>query len=191
VLLGAVLLALLAAALAALPFVISFFIFRPEKLEITDPARWGLPGAHAVTFAASDGSALLGWWLPPSSGAAATVLVVHGRSGNISNRVGIARRLRSDGYGVLMFDYRGYGASQGSTSELAMSEDAISAYAWLLAQGVSPQRLIVIGQSLGNAPAAQLASHRPVGGLVLVSPFSNLPEAAADRLPWLPLGALP
>jgi pimeloyl-ACP methyl ester carboxylesterase len=90
-----------------------------------------------------------------------------------------------------MFDYRGYGASQGSPSELAMSEDAISAYAWLLAQGVSPQRLIVIGQSLGNAPAAQLASHRPVGGLVLVSPFSNLPEAAADRLPWLPLGALP
>jgi fermentation-respiration switch protein FrsA (DUF1100 family) len=188
---GAVLLGLLAAAIAALPFVITPFIFWPDAIGSADPSRWGLRQARSVMFAAADGSALSGWWLAPPTATAATVLLVHGRSGNISSRASIARRLRADGFGVLLFDYRGYGASEGTPSERGISEDALSAYAWLRAQGISPGRLIVIGQSLGNAPAAQLTSNRPVAGLVLVSPFVSLPEAAADRLPWLPIRAVP
>lgn len=116
---------------------------------------------------------------------------MHGRSANVSTRVAIARRLHRDGFGVLLFDYRGYGASEGRPSERALAEDSLAAYDWTRRQGVGPRRIILIGQSLGNAPAAQVAAARTVGGLVLTSPFTNLPEAAADRLPWLPLRVVP
>jgi pimeloyl-ACP methyl ester carboxylesterase len=56
---------------------------------------------------------------------------------------------------------------------------------------VRPERLVLVGQSLGNAPAARLAAERPVAALVLVSPFTRLPAALAERLPWLPIGWLP
>ena len=142
-------------------------------------------------FESADGSRLSGWWLPPPSTDDATVILVHGRSANISTRAPIARRLQRDGFGVLLFDFRGYGASEGHPSERALIEDSLAAYDWTRRQGIDPRRILVIGQSLGNAPAASVASSRPVAGLVLVSPFSSLPEAAADRVSWLPLGIVP
>jgi fermentation-respiration switch protein FrsA (DUF1100 family) len=90
-----------------------------------------------------------------------------------------------------MFDYRGYGASEGEPSEEGIYEDTLAAYDWLVSHSTRPERLIIIGQSLGNSPAARLAAERPVSGLVLVAPFTNLPEAAAERLPWLPLRLIP
>jgi pimeloyl-ACP methyl ester carboxylesterase len=120
------------------------------------------------------------------------VLLVHGRSPNVSTRASIAARLRDDGFGVLLFDYRGYGRSSGRPTEESLTADAEAAYDWLRGQDVSPGRIIVLGQSLGDAPAAQLTASRPVAGLALVSPFTSLPDAIADRtgvgiirqLPW-------
>lgn len=184
-------LVLAAAPFATLPLWISFFIFRPAPLSPIAPERWGIEGAQAVAFAAADGSRLTGWWLPPRDTAGPVVLIAHGRSTNISTRAPIMRRLGTDGFGVLMFDYRGYGASTGRPSEAALTQDTRSAYDWLRRQGVAPERLILIGQSLGDAPAAQVAAAQPVAALVLVSPFTNLPEVAAARYMWLPLGLLP
>ena len=183
-------LAAAALLLLSLPWWIGWFIFRPEPLESADPRRWRVP-AEEVAFAAADGGRLSAWWVPPPDGRAAVVLLVHGRSGNIATRADIARRLAAEGFGLLAFDYRGYGASGGSPGERAIAEDAVSAYDWLLARGVPPGRIAVIGQSLGNAPAARLAATREVAALVLVSPFTSLPGAAAERVPWLPLGRIP
>jgi len=178
------------AGFAALPLWISFFIFRPAPLVPADPARWHVEGAHLVGFPASDGSRLVGWWLPPRAATGPVVLIAHGRSANIATRAPIMRALGRDGFGVLMFDYRGYGASSGRPSEAALTEDTLAAYGWLRRQGVAPGRLILVGQSLGDAPAAQVAAARPVAALVLVSPFTSLPEAAAELHPWLPLRLL-
>ena len=92
---------------------------------------------------------------------------------------------------MLLFDYRGYGRSSGRPSETGLTEDAVSAYDWLQRQGIGAQRLIVLGQSLGDAPAAQLAAMRPVAALALVSPFTSLPEAIADRTGWRFVERLP
>jgi pimeloyl-ACP methyl ester carboxylesterase len=185
--------ALLAAAallLLALPYAAPVFVFRPERLESADPRRWQVP-AEEVSIAAARGSRLSAWWVAPPTGRAPVVLLVHGHSGNIATRAAIVRRLAASGVGVLAFDYRGYGASTGSPSEAGLAEDALAAWQWLRARDVPADRIVVIGQSLGNAPAAALAARRPVGALVLVSPFASLPEAAADRLRWLPLALVP
>lgn len=186
---GGLLILLAAAALAAFPWYVHLFIFRPAPLEALSPEQWGVAGARTVSFRAADGSVLVGWWAEPEP-QQPVALVLHGRSGNISGRAGVAARLARDGYGVLLFDYRGYGRSTGAPSEEALFEDAAAAYEWVRARGLCAGRIVVIGQSLDNAPAAHLAAARPVAGLVLVSPFLSLPEAAADRLPWLPLGFL-
>ena len=85
----------------------------------------------------------------------------------------------------------GNGRSTGQPSEKALTDDATAAYDWLRSQGVAASKIVVLGQSLGNAPAAQLSAARPVRALVLVSPFTSLPNALADRLPWLPMRVLP
>ncbi len=143
---------------------------------------WGLAAAKDVTIPSSGGNQLFGWWLRPPDPTGPVALIVHGRSANISTRAGIAAKLSADGFGVLLFDFRGYGRSTGRSDEKSLTEDAKAAYEWLRHQGVGSDRIIVIGQSLGNAPAAQLSASRAVRALVLVSPFTNLPEAISDRL---------
>jgi pimeloyl-ACP methyl ester carboxylesterase len=134
---------------------------------------------------------LFGWWLPPPTPATSVVLIVHGRSANISTRAAIAARLSADGFGVLLFDFRGYGRSTGQSSEGTLIEDTIAAYDWLRRQGVEPSQIIVLGQSLGDAAAAQLGARRPIRALALVSPFTSLPDALADHMPLLPVRFLP
>lgn len=183
-----ILVALLAAALLAMPWAAPLFVFRPEPLASADPRRWGV-AAEEISFAAADGSRLSGWWAPPPRRDAPVLLLVHGRSGNIATRADIVRRLVADGFGILAFDYRGYGASGGRPSERALREDALAARDWLAARAVAPERIVIVGQSLGNAPAAFVAARRPAAALVLISPFTSLPGAAAARarpLGWIP-----
>ncbi|HEY0014487.1 MAG TPA: alpha/beta hydrolase [Allosphingosinicella sp.] len=185
----AVVAVLLVLLLLALPDLSPRFIFRPEPLESADPRRWQVPGEE-ISIAAADGSRLSGWWVPPPPGDAAPVLLlVHGRSGNVATRADIVRRLAADGFGVLAFDYRGYGASTGSPSEQGLAEDAVAARAWLAGQRIRSRRIVIVGQSLGNPAAATAAGARPAAGLVLVSPFTSLPDAGAAR--FRPLGWIP
>jgi pimeloyl-ACP methyl ester carboxylesterase len=182
--------AALVLALASLSLWIPLLIYRPAPLADRHPAHWGLAGARLVELAAADGVRLAGWWHPPAPGAD-TLLILHGRSGNVSSRAGAMRRLAGDGFGVLMVDWRGYGASAGRPSEAGLEADSRGAYAWLRRQGIVPERLVVVGQSLGNSAAARLAAEQPAKALVLVSPFTRLPEVLAERLPRLPLRRLP
>lgn len=166
------------------------FIFRPEALPNADPKFWELPEARLVAIP-SHGERLVGWWVAPPRPDAPVLMIVHGRSANISTRVAIVRQLARDGFGVLIFDYRGYGASSGHPNEANLSEDANAAYDWLMSHRVDPRRLAIVGQSLGNSPAAKVAASRRAAALVLVSPYTTLPAAAAERCPWLPVRFLP
>jgi len=189
--LGLLLLLMTCVGLATVSLWIPALIYRPTGLDRADPASWNIPQATLVAIPSTHGGALSGWWAPPGSPDAQVILILHGRSANISTRSGIARRLIADGFGVLMFDYRGYGRSPGRPSERGLTEDAEAAYRWLIQQGVAPSRLVVLGQSLGDAPAAELGASRSIGALVLVSPFTSLPGAAQDAAPWLPVGIVP
>jgi len=182
---------LAAAALATIQYWIPAFIYRPTPLKRPEPQSWGLNGATLIRARYGDGTVVTGWWSPPAGPNSPVVLIVHGRSANIASRASIMKRLMADGMGVLMFDFRGYGASTGTPSERHLTEDTLTAYQWMRSKGVSPDKIVVIGQSLGDSPAAALAASRPIGALLLVSPFTNMPDALAQRLPWLPIRILP
>lgn len=89
---------------------------------------------------------------------------------------------RSRGLSVLVFDYRGYGASRGRPREAAFYADAELIYDWLR-ERYPDYRVIVSGRALGTAVAVYLAQHREAQGLVLFSPFTNMMEVVSDVFP--------
>jgi fermentation-respiration switch protein FrsA (DUF1100 family) len=95
--------------------------------------------------------------------------------------------LRRSGFNVLEIDYRGFGRTPGKPSEAGMYEDAEAAYQALLQRGVAPNRIILLGHSLGSGPAVWLATQHDAAALVLFGAFTSIPDAAAERYPLLPV----
>lgn len=130
-----------------------------------------------------------GWFVEGRPGQP-VVLYCHGNAGNISDRLTQIRAIHEAGLSVLAFDYAGYGWSTGEPSEAQMYLDAAGAFAWLVRRGYSTDRIIVYGESLGGAVAAQLAAATRPLLLVLEATFTSLPEVAQIHYSWVPAGWL-
>ena len=155
------------------------------------PAGVLLPGARDVELSTGDGLRLGAWHLPAPEPGAATVLVASGNGGSRQLRAPLARALHEAGLGVLLFDYRGYAGNPGRPSEAGLALDVRAARTFLLEDAaVRPDRLLYLGESLGAAVVTELAVAHPPAGLVLRSPFADLPSVAAVHYPFLPVRAL-
>ncbi|MBN1912382.1 MAG: alpha/beta hydrolase [Pirellulales bacterium] len=150
----------------------------------------GFPWEDA-NFKAADGTELHGWYVPHPN-PRAVVLFCHGNAGNITHRAELAEILHHRvGVSVLLFDYRGYGKSQGNPSEQGILADARAARAWLAKKaGVPEKDIVLMGRSLGGGVAVDLAADDGAKGLVLESTFTSLPDTAAHHYPWLPVRLL-
>ena len=143
-----------------------------------------------VWLQAADGVRIHGWYLP-TPGAPVTLLFFHGNAGNLSDRYGWANDLSQLPAHVLLVDYRGYGRSEGRPDEHGIYQDAEAAYRWLLDEkGTPAERIVVYGKSLGGAPACEIASRLPVGGLILQSTFTSAADMASVMFPLFPVGFL-
>lgn len=164
-------------------------IFYPEAEWVQTPADSGLP-YQQHTLMSADGVRLSAWHvLFPR--ALQTALICHGNAGNISHRLEEIRVYRDLGLNVFIFDYRGYGKSEGVPSEEGFYRDAEAAFDYVTGTlGVSPDRVVVCGRSLGAAVASHLASHRKVGGLILESGFTSIGDMAAALYPYFPVRSL-
>jgi fermentation-respiration switch protein FrsA (DUF1100 family) len=148
-------------------------------------------GAQEATFTTSDGLKLGGWFFPAEGAEGRAVLVCNGNAGNRSHRVLLAETLRDRGWGVLLYDYRGYGANPGRPSEQGLAKDARAALSWLAGRDdVDVDRIAYLGESLGAGVAAGLAAERPPAALVLRSPFTSLADLGRVHYPFLPVGLL-
>ena len=159
------------------------FLYFPEREIIMTPASMQLEFAE-VFFSAADGTKLHGWYLPGETGQP-LVLFCHGNAGNISHRVDNLRHLRELGLAVFIFDYRGYGQSEGKASEEGTYSDMRGALSWLKEKGWSSQQLIYFGRSVGAGVALQLALEQPPAALVLESPFTSLKAMGKHHYPLL------
>ena len=151
---------------------------------------WRVPqGAEEVWFRTADGLKLHGWFFRSSSGpAAATVVYAHGNGGNVSYCDWVGTSLAARGFDVLLIDYRGYGRSEGEPAgERGLYADADAAYDFVTRErGVPAGRVVLYGQSLGTAAAADVAARRECGALVLESGLSSAGDMAGAIMPWLP-----
>jgi fermentation-respiration switch protein FrsA (DUF1100 family) len=163
-------------------------IFVPSKFPLGDWHPQGL-GQEDAWFQAADGTKLHGWYVPHPK-PRAFVLFCHGNGGNITDRAFILRSLRDVvGAAVFIFDYRGYGRSEGKPNEEGILADARAARRWLAARAKIPEKqIVVMGESLGGAVAVELAAAGGARAMILESTFSSLPDVAAYHYPWLPVG---
>lgn len=162
------------------------FLYPASPLRVS-AREAGLAGFEDVEIVTADGERLVGWWKPPEAGRA-LVLYFHGNGGSLLNRRDRARALTQDGRGLLIVSYRGYSGSTGSPSEAGLRRDAEAAYGYLASY--QPSRIVVYGESLGSGVAVWLASHRPVGGLVLDAPFTSIADVARPIFWFVPVGLL-
>ena len=162
------------------------FIFFPERELVGSPAELGLD-YEEVHFLASDGVKLHGWFVPGDSDT--TWIWFHGNAGNISHRLeNLALLNQKLGVSILLFDYRGYGRSEGDISEKGTYLDATGALEYLRTRGdVDPNRIVYYGRSLGSAVAVWLATEHAPLGTILESPFSSVRDMAKAAYPGLPL----
>ncbi|MBT6345778.1 MAG: alpha/beta hydrolase [Nitrospina sp.] len=164
-------------------------IFHPSRYPdgFWSPASEGVL-AQDIYFTAEDGVKLHGWFIPAEN-AVATLLWFHGNAGNISHRLDNIQRLARLNLNVFIFDYRGYGRSEGVPSEAGIYKDSQAAYdAVLRLDGVSVDTLFLFGRSLGGICAVQTAMNWPAKGLLLESVFTNSSDMARKIFPLIPLG---
>jgi uncharacterized protein len=164
-------------------------VYRPDAEFVATGAELGRP-FEDVYFSAADGIRLNAWFFPSSARpprSRQVALVCHGNGGNISHRLELARLLLQAGLNVMIFDYRGYGRSEGRPTEEGTYLDAQAAYHWLVAKGFAPRNILAFGESLGGGIATELALRESVGGLVLQSTYASIPALGAELFPWLPV----
>ena len=153
--------------------------FQPDSQLYVTPDQLNLYHEE-VEFRSADGTWITGWFLPGQEPVLGTVIHFHGNAANISNHVMAVRWLPPAGYSVLLFDYRGYGASEGSASREGAIADGVAAIDYARRRkGVNPSRLIIYGQSLGAALAVNAlatAGGAGVQALVLEGAFASYQE---------------
>jgi pimeloyl-ACP methyl ester carboxylesterase len=168
----------LLAPLLLLMFLESTFIFFPSRDILDSPADCGL-AFEDVARTTSDGVRVHGWLMKPETEPVAWLLFSHGNAGNISGRPAIARPLVQRGIAVLLYDYRGYGKSEGSPDEQGTYRDGEAMLQEILTRASSPRLVFLFGRSLGGGVSHELAVRHPeLGGLITDATFTSMPEMA-------------
>ena len=164
-------------------------VYCPSRQLEATPAELGRT-FEDVHFKASDGTGLHGWFFPAETNsprARIAFLICHGNGGNISHRLGLCMALLKTGASVFVFDYRGYGQSHGRPGEEGTYRDAQAAHAWLRQKGLRGEDIIAFGESLGGGVVSELALRETLGGVVLQSTFTSIPDVGGELFPWLPV----
>ncbi len=170
----------------------SRMVFFPGKELVVLPSDIGL--SFEDVYLTSEGSNKIhGWYFPPadSDTNSPVVLFCHGNAGNISHRLETAKLIQSLGAGLLMFDYQGYGHSEGEPSEAGIYADTRACHDWLVREkSITPDRIVLFGRSLGGAPAVHLAEAVDCRGLIIESSFTSAKQMGKTMFPFMPVSLL-
>jgi fermentation-respiration switch protein FrsA (DUF1100 family) len=168
-------------------------VFQPSSEMAVEAGALGR-AAEDVFIPVDKGGKIEAWYFPANAetGPASrrVILVCHGNAGNISHRLELCQLLLETGASVMVFDYRGYGRSPGWPNEENTCRDAQAACQWLRQKGFAATNIVGYGESLGGGVAAELALREPLGGVILQSTFTSVPDLGAQMFPWLPVRLL-
>jgi fermentation-respiration switch protein FrsA (DUF1100 family) len=162
------------------------FLYSPVQEVLYTPGELGLD-FEKVIFKSDDGLTLSGWHIPANN-SELTVLFCHGNGGNMMHCLDSINILYNLGLNCFIFDYRGYGNSDGKAGEEGTYLDARAAYKWLTEEKkIPPNDIIVFGRSLGGSIAAQLASKVKMGALIIESAFTSYVDIGRKFYPYMPV----
>jgi uncharacterized protein len=163
------------------------FIFMPTRTVEETPTDYQLAyenvelSIFATHLFGKRREKIHGWWIPAQKSNAKTILYFHGNGVNIGANTGQASRFHRLGFSVFLFDYRGYGQSEGDfPSEAAVYRDAQRAWVYLTQERkIPPENIVLYGHSLGGAIAINLATQHPnAAGLIVQSSFTSALDMA-------------
>jgi hypothetical protein len=164
-------------------------LFFPQPLDASRREAIGKRFAFArEVFIQSESGQRLHAWFVPGEKQKPLVIYFGGNAEEVSWMIEDARA-RVPGLGWLLVSYRGYGGSEGASSEAAISADALRWHDHAMAE-LGAQEVIAFGRSLGSGAAVYLASQRPLKAVVLVTAFDSLVEVAKHHYPFLPVSLM-
>lgn len=168
--------------------------YYPNHKEYTTPEADGYE-YEEIRFQSKDGTNLSGWFIPAKGEAHGTVIHFHGNAQNMSAHYSFVSWLPANGFNLFVFDYRGYGKSEGKISRRGIYEDSVAAVETVKSRtDINPNKIILFGQSIGGANALAVAGNNQLEGIAGVatdSAFSSYKSVAMDHTTLLkPLAAL-
>ncbi len=126
----------------------------------------------------------------PAPPGAPTVVHFHGNGEQLLTQTGLGTLMHERGLGFLAVEYPGYGASPGSPTEKGLYAAAEAALTWIRAKGVTVQQTVLSGRSLGTGVAVEMARRGHGARVMLVSPYTSIPDIGALAFPFLPVRLL-
>lgn len=179
----AIILGLYLIALGTLFLAQRSFIYFPAG-DSTAPAAVGLQDFAPVAITDTNTTS---WWKAPRSPSDPVIIHFHGNGSSLANASRLYRLMSKDGIGVLAVGYPGYNGDPGRPSEKSFYAAAETNYRWLIMQGIVPERIVIVGQSIGGGAATYLASREKASGLILEAPFTSLVDIAARQVRFVPM----
>jgi abhydrolase domain-containing protein 17 len=116
---------------------------------------------------------------------APTIIYSHGNAEDIGQNIDIFQTLHDRGFGVIAYDYPGYGLSPGRPTETSTQQSIQAVWDHAIQSGISPSSIVIVGRSIGTGPSVWLASHTQPAGLILISPLKSA-YAVAFKYPIFP-----
>ncbi len=162
--------------------------YYPDHRIYSTPADDGY-AFEEIAFQSLDGTRLSGWFIPAQGKAIGTVIHFHGNARNMGFHYPYVSWLPAKGFNLFLFDYRGYGKSEGTPTRKGVYEDSVAAVEYIKSRtDIDQGKIILFGQSLGGANALCVAGKNRFDGVVGIavdSAFSSYKSVAMEHVHWL------
>jgi len=116
-----------------------------------------------------------------------TILFFHGNAGTLDNRIYKLNFLGNLDVNFLIIAWRGYSGSSGKPSEFGLYQDAKSALNWLNSKGITDDKIVLYGESLGTSVAIEVGQNRDFAGIILEAPFTSMIDIGKKHYPFFPI----
>lgn len=158
-------------------------LYHPDR-ENAALSEFNLAETDEITIYTKDGIKLQAWYKKPNK-TQKMAIVLHGNSGNITNRVNLLKELISLGYGFIIPAWRGFGKSEGSPTLSGLYLDAESAIDFIQKENIPLENTVIIGESLGTGIAAKMATQYKFKGIFLITPYKSISARADELYPFM------
>ncbi len=182
---AAILAVLYIGVLALIYFAQRSMLYFPPDVYLS-PSAVNVPMQEII----NDAVDVVSWWAPPTSDHGKVVMVFHGNGSAIYSNHDIFRDLINQGHGVLSVGYPGYPGQGGKPTQSGIIDSAEAQYDWVKAQGISKDRIVFYGTSLGSGVAAQLTTRYEPSLLIVDAPFNSTLDMAKRTVKFMPVGLL-